>query len=178
MRVFSKYTPFKVLLLTTMLVTSIVAFGNTDTGRISGTVKDQNGAIVPGATVTARNDRTGDERTAASNADGYYSIPALRASVYTVTASGTDLSTKVENVNLNIGEELTVNLALTRTGVSATVNIVSGEEVITNTGSAAMSANVNPREVEGLPVNGRQLSQLYLQAPGSVNSGSGTFGDI
>jgi hypothetical protein len=38
--------------------------------------------------------------------------------------------------------------------------------------------NVNPREVEALPLNGRQLSQLYLQAPGSVNSGSGTFGDI
>ncbi|HEV8139921.1 MAG TPA: hypothetical protein VGP81_09120, partial [Pyrinomonadaceae bacterium] len=42
----------------------------------------------------------------------------------------------------------------------------------------AMGANVNPREVEGLPLNGRQLSQLYLQAPGSVNSGSGTYGDI
>jgi hypothetical protein len=41
-----------------------------------------------------------------------------------------------------------------------------------------MGANVNQREVQGLPVNGRQLSQLYLQAPGSVNSGSGTFGDI
>src|SRR5689334_4190348 len=41
-----------------------------------------------------------------------------------------------------------------------------------------MGANVNPREVEGLPLNGRQLSQLYLQAPGSVNSGSGTYGDI
>lgn len=41
-----------------------------------------------------------------------------------------------------------------------------------------MGANVNPREVEALPINGRQLSHLYLQAPGSVNSGSGTFGDI
>src|SRR5204862_8364558 len=47
-----------------------------------------------------------------------------------------------------------------------------------DTSSAAMGVNVNPREVEGLPLNGRQLSQLYLQAPGSVNSGSGTFGDI
>ena len=41
-----------------------------------------------------------------------------------------------------------------------------------------MSANVNQREVEGLPINGRQLSQLYLQAPGGVNSGTGTFADI
>ena len=41
-----------------------------------------------------------------------------------------------------------------------------------------MGVNVNPREVEALPLNGRQLSQLYFQAPGSLNSGSGTYGDI
>ena len=55
---------------------------------------------------------------------------------------------------------------------------MAGGEAILDASSAAMGANVNPREVEGLPNNGRQLSQLYLQAPGSVNSGSGTFGDI
>ena len=44
--------------------------------------------------------------------------------------------------------------------------------------SARIGANVIEREVKDLPLNGRQLSQLYLQAPGSVNSGTGTFGDI
>src|SRR5262249_58949173 len=44
--------------------------------------------------------------------------------------------------------------------------------------SARMGANVNEREVRDLPLNGRQLSQLYLQAPGALNSGTGTFGDI
>src|SRR4029434_4367667 len=47
-----------------------------------------------------------------------------------------------------------------------------------DTSSARMGANVNETEVQALPFNGRQLSQLYLQAPGSLNSGSGTFGDI
>jgi hypothetical protein len=162
----------------TVLLASSAAFGQTDTGRITGTIKDQNGAIVPGVTVTARNDRTGDERTGVANADGSYTIAALKASVYTITATGTDLSAKVENVSLNVGQELTINLALSPSGVSATVNVVGGEETLASTGSAAMGANVNPREVEGLPLNGRQLSQLYLQAPGSVNSGSGTYGDI
>ena len=166
-----------VLVLVTLL-SSFFAFGQSDTGRISGFVKDQNGAIVPGATITARNTRTGEERTAVSNEDGYYLIPALKASAYTVTAKGADLSAQVEDVNVSVGQELSVNLAVTPTGVSEIVNVVSGEEVLTNTGSAAMGANVNPRELEGLPVNGRQVSQLYLQAPGSVNSGSGTFGDI
>ena len=161
-----------------MMLGSAVAFAQTDTGRVTGTVKDQNGGLVPGATVIALNVRTGDQRTATAGVDGSYTIPALKASVYTITATGTDLSGKVENVNLNVGQELTINIAVSPTGVSATVNVVGGEETLANTGSAAMGANVNPREVEGLPLNGRQLSQLYLQAPGSVNSGSGTYGDI
>src|SRR5690349_11661032 len=169
---------FVLPVVTAVLLASSTAFGQTDTGRITGTVKDQNGAIIPGVTVTARNERTGDERTATANADGTYTIAALKASVYTITATGTDLSAKVENVALSVGQELTINLALAPTGVSATVNVVGGEETLASTGSAAMGANVNPREVEGLPLNGRQLSQLYLQAPGSVNSGSGTYGDI
>ena len=157
---------------------STAAFAQTDTGRITGTVKDQTGALVPGATVTARNDRTGDERSATANDDGSYMIPALKVSIYTITATGTDLLGKVEHVSVNVGQETAINIAVSPTGVSATVNVVGGEETLANTGSAAMGANVNPREVEGLPLNGRQLSQLYLQAPGSVNSGSGTYGDI
>ena len=161
-----------------LLILSGVAFAQTDTGKISGFVKDQNGAIVPGANITVTNQRNGDERSAKANDDGFYSVPALKASSYRIIAETTGLSAKIENVNLNVGQELSVNLAVAVTGVAATVNVVSGEETLTNTGSAAMGANVNPREVEGLPLNGRQLSQLYLQAPGSVNSGSGTYGDI
>ncbi|HEY6121440.1 MAG TPA: hypothetical protein VIV66_15885, partial [Pyrinomonadaceae bacterium] len=70
------------------------------------------------------------------------------------------------------------NVSLGADQVTANVDITSAGEAVTDTSSASMSATVNPREVEGLPINGRQLSQLYLQAPGSVNSGSGTFGDI
>lgn len=174
----SRFIHFVFPVFVAVLFASSMAFAQTDTGRITGTVKDQNGAVVPGITVTAKNDRTGDERTAVASDDGSYTIAALKASVYTITATGTDLSAKAYNVSLNVGQELTINLALSLTGVSATVSVVGGEEVLANTGSAAMGANVNPREVEGLPLNGRQLSQLYLQAPGSVNSGSGTYGDI
>jgi Carboxypeptidase regulatory-like domain len=166
------------LILATVLMFSTSAVAQVVSGSISGTTKDQNGAIVPGALITAKNERTGEERTATANADGTYTIPALKASSYTVTATATGLTAQVPNLELNVGQSLTLNLALSIGDLTATVNVVSGEEVVTNTGSASMGANVNPREVEGLPVNGRQLSQLYLQAPGSVNSGSGTFGDI
>ena len=58
------------------------------------------------------------------------------------------------------------------------MNVIATEDVGLDTSSARIGANVNAREVQELPFNGRQLSQLYLQAPGSLNSGSGTFGDI
>lgn len=150
----------------------------TDTGRMTGTVKDQNGALVPGATVTAKNDRTGEERTAMTSSEGTFSIQALRPSIYTVTAKTEGLSTNGSKVDVNVGQELTVNMTLSMVELTASVNVLSGEDVAISTGSASMGANVNPREVAGLPLNGRQLSQLYLQAPGSVNSGSGTYGDI
>jgi len=173
---FLKYIP---LVLSVLLFAQIAAFGQSDTGSLSGTVKDQNGAIVPGATVTAKNQRTGDERTATTNIDGTFSIPALKASAYSVTATSTGLGATVRDVEVNVGRETNLNIGMKLADLTAaTVNIVSSEEATVTTGSAAMGANVNPREVAGLPINGRQLSQLYLQAPGSVNSGSGTYGDI
>jgi len=177
-RLLDRFIRFSVLVLATMLFTSVPVFGQSDTGSIAGTVKDQNGAIVPGALVTARNQRTGEERTGTTNTDGTFSIPALKASAYTVTATATGLGATVKDVDVNVGRETNLNIGMKLGDVTASVNVVAGEETTVTTGSAAMGANVNPREVEGLPINGRQLSQLYLQAPGSVNSGSGTYGDI
>src|SRR6266849_1669098 len=169
----------RVLCLTlAILLFPVAAFAQSDSGFISGSVKDQNGAIVQDASVIAKNDRTGEERTITTNAEGTFSIRALKASVYTVTATASGLGAKVANVEVNVGQESTLNLTLRVAELTASINVTSGDEVWVTTSSASIGANVSPREVEGLPINGRQLSQLYLQAPGAMNSGSGTFGDI
>lgn len=174
--------PFRYLLLvlTAFAALSLIqsAQAQTDHGRIRGIVTDANGAIVPGASIVVKNERTGEERTATSTDSGSYLLAGLRPSIYTVTASAQNLSVRAANVQLLVGQELVLNLTLQATGVEAKVDIVAAADTGIDTGSAAMGVNVNPREVEALPLNGRQLSQLYLQAPGSVNSGSGTFGDI
>jgi hypothetical protein len=157
---------------------SLTAYAQQDQGRIGGVVADANAAIVPGASILVKNERTGEERTATSSDSGSYIVSALRPSLYTVTANAQNLSVRVTNVQLLVGQELKLNLTLQATGVEEKVDIVAAADTGIDTGSAAMGVNVNPREVEALPLNGRQLSQLYLQAPGSVNSGSGTFGDI
>jgi hypothetical protein len=161
-----------------LLLFPIISFAQSDSSRISGVVKDQNGALVPGAAITVINERTSEERTVTTSADGMFSISALKAAAYTVTATTTGLGTKMQNLNLSVGQEVTLNLTLKVMELTAAISIVASDEVAVSTGSASMGANVNAREVGSLPLNGRQLSQLYLQAPGSVNSGSGTYGDI
>ncbi len=68
-------TPIAVAVL--MFAIAATAFAQTDTGKISGTVKDQNGAIVPGANITVTDTRTGLERSAKANDDGFFSVAAL-----------------------------------------------------------------------------------------------------
>lgn len=161
------------------LLASLAIYAQTDQSKLVGTVIDANGASVPGANITVRNEKTGEERAAVSDKDGGFFIAALKPSVYTVSASARNFENfSQRGVELLVGQETNLALTLQPAGITAQVDITSNEEVALNTASASMSANVTGREVEGLPINGRQLSQLYLQAPGAVNSGSGTFGDI
>jgi hypothetical protein len=167
-----------VLVVATALLVQSSVNAQTDQARIAGVVSDANGAVVPGASVLVKNERTREERSATTTDSGYYIISGLRPSLYTVSASAQSLTVRLTNVQLLVGQELNLGLTLQATGVEAKVDIVAAADTGIDIGSAAMGVNVNPREVEALPLNGRQLSQLYLQAPGSVNSGSGTFGDI
>ncbi|PWT83573.1 MAG: hypothetical protein C5B44_00345 [Acidobacteria bacterium] len=156
---------------------TIPSNAQTETGRIAGTVTDANGGLVPGASIVVKNDQTGEERTVTSNTDGSYIVSSLRPAKYLITVTATGL-TAAATVQVLVGQEVKLNLTVQPSGVKESVDIVAGVESAMTVDSASMNVNVNPREVEGLPLNGRQLSQLYLQAPGSVNTGSGTFGDI
>jgi len=163
-------------ILTVIFLTG-AAFAQSDS-RLAGTVTDANGAVVAGASVTVKNEKTGEERTVVAKEDGTFIVVALKPSTYTVTATANSLEFLQKGVELLVGQETNVSVILQVKGSVVQVDVVSNEELAVNTSSASMSANVNQREVQGLPVNGRQLSQLYLQAPGAVNSGTGTFGDI
>jgi hypothetical protein len=146
--------------------------------RFTGTVRDQSGAFVPGAEVVVKNEKTGDARTVLSNPDGFYVVTGLRPSVYTVRATAPDFAaTEYTGLQLLPAQELTIDLELRPAGVSETVTVTGGVQTI-DLSSARIGTNVIEREVKDLPINGRQMSQLYLQAPGSVNSGTGTFSDI
>ncbi len=154
-----------------------LAFAQTD-GRFAGTVLDPSGAIVPGAAVTARNEKTGEVRTVTTGMDGRYVIPNLKPSTYTLRVEIKGFAPlEYTTLPLVVGQEFNLDLSLQAAGVAETVTVVAQATAI-DLSSARVGVNVSEREVQALPVNGRQMSQLMLQAPGSQNAGTGTWNDV
>src|SRR3954454_1386108 len=154
-------------------------FSQTSTGRIAGTVTDQSGAAVKGVSVTVVDERTNQERTATTNDDGNYAFTGLQPSSYTLRASQTGFSNaEVKELNLQVGQEIRRNLELAVSGTSSEVTVEGGALDAVDQSDAKMGVNVSEREVSNLPLNGRQVSQLYLLTPGAVNSGNGTYDNI
>jgi hypothetical protein len=162
-----------------ILLAAFTAEAQTDQGSIRGTVRDQTKAVIPGATIVVANQRTGGHRNAVSDERGSFLVTNLRPSEYTIEVSAPQFAaSKATGIQVLVGQTHTVDFELRLEGMAQTLTVTGDGEAGVDMSSARLGANVNPREVQALPLNGRQLSQLYLQAPGSVNSGSGTFGDI
>ena len=105
-----------------LLALPIAAYAQGD-ARFSGTVLDQTGAFVPGATVTVKNQRTGEERTVTSTAQGRYVVPNLKPSVYTIRATfGSFQPLEYTDMTLAAGQEFSLDLELQPAGVTETVD--------------------------------------------------------
>ena len=158
---------------------SVYAQGQSGQGRIVGTVTDSSGAVLPKATVTVTDNKTGAKREASPDDKGFYVISNLTPSTYTVTATAANFANaEVRDYALSAGQERNLNLNLQPGTVTTEVSVVSGALSEVETSSASIGANVNAREVGTLPLNGRQLSQLYLLTPGAQTAGGGSFDNI
>ncbi len=147
-------------------------------GRISGSVRDSSNAFVGGATVKVVNEKTGETRLALSNDAGFFVVSPLKPSTYTISAEKPGFSIiEYTSIPLAVGQELALDFEFRPAGVQENVTVVATAPVL-DISSARIGANVSEREVQNLPVNGRQMSQLMLQAPGSQNAGDGTWQDI
>jgi hypothetical protein len=155
------------------------AYAQSGQAQVVGTIKDSSGAVIAGATVTVVNERTGSTRMATTNERGSFVVPGLQPSTYSVKTGASGFVTiERKGVTLLAGDSVTLDSTLNPAGITESIVVTTTQEDTVDTSSARIGANVNEREVGGLPLNGRQLSQLYLQAPGSVNTGSGTFFDM
>jgi hypothetical protein len=147
-------------------------------GRFTGTVVDQSGSAVPGASVVVQNERTAEERTVTSNAQGRYLVTGLKPSIYTIKSTFSNFAPlEYKGLQLLAAQEFAIDLQLQPAGVTESVTVHADSTSI-DLSSARMGVNVGERDVQNLPVNGRQMSQLMLQAPGSMNAGTGTWQDV
>ena len=167
------------LLLVLAIQTTI--FAQQDLARVEGTVKDETGAVISGATIKISSAALNVDRSSVSSAAGNYSIPQLRPSVYTmsVTANGF-AEVKLTEVVLGVGQTRSLDIVLKPSAIATeTINIVASEMATTvDSSSNRLGVNVTEREVKELPVNGRNFSQLQLLTPGATNVGSGNFNEI
>jgi hypothetical protein len=160
-----------------LLAGALPVFAQTD-ARLAGTVRDQSGAFVAGAAVTVINEGTHAERTAVSSNDGFFVVANLKPASYTIRVTSPNFApTEYTEIKLAAAQEINLDFEMHPEGVTEAVTVKADPHLL-DVSSARMGTNVLEREVKDLPVNGRQLSQLYLQAPGALNSGTGTFGDI
>ena len=143
--------------------------GQTNFGRISGTVTDSSGAVVPNAAVTVTNAATNAVRTTTTDEGGFYTVTNLPVATYTVTVerSGFKKANQTDNA-LTADQRLTVNVALEAGAVSETVDVstVAGETV--NTTSGEVARVVDRRQVQNLALNGRNYMQLVTLIPGAA----------
>jgi len=101
------------LVLAAFIASSLAAFAQTGTGRISGVVSDPAGGVVPGATVVATHEGTGVSRETISNDSGLYVFEGIPVGPYTVTAELTGFKKYVSQNNLlQVGDRLSLDIKL------------------------------------------------------------------
>jgi hypothetical protein len=158
----------KVALLGTVLAVlglAAAAGAQTATGQISGTVRDQTGSVVPGATVTVHSELTGLTRTALTDARGDYVFALLPPSTYSVTAELQGFRTGREaGIRLLVDNRIRVDLTLTLGERTETVEVSAGT-VALESESARIGQTLTEKQITELPLNGRNfLSLLFLNA--------------
>lgn len=147
---------------------------NVTSATLSGRIDDARGAVVSGANVTATNLETNQRQTTTSDHEGRYRFPYLRTGDYDVTIDATGFATITRRLTLSIGQAVDLPIKLDVAGVSEHVNIGGTEVPIIETVRTQLTETIRPKEINELPLNGRNYLDLALLIPGvsSTNTGS------
>lgn len=159
------------LIFSTMLVSNV--FAQSGTSRISGSVTDQTGAAVPGATVTIKNPATGYTRTSTTSSDGKYSFPGIPPATYSVTVEASNFKKSVNNnARATVDGSANLDFALEPGDVTAIVDVTSNNiESVVNTQDASIGNNFQPQQITQLPTNLRRVNDLMSLQPGVTREG-------
>src|SRR5436309_2137876 len=145
-----------VFLLLAFLLASLVTaapstvFAQTETGRITGTVTDPSGSVVPGATMTLTSTTTGAVRTTTSDAVGRYVIANVPAGTYTLKFELSGFAPQTSNVLVHVGAAITLDSKLRLAGAAESVNVIA-EVPLVNVSNAEVSTTITEQQIRELP---------------------------
>jgi outer membrane receptor protein involved in Fe transport len=140
-----------------------------NTGTLTGVVKDEKGAVVPGATVKTVNLGTNAERVTTTSGEGIYEISQLVPGTYRLEVEATGFSkTIVEDVVVNVLQRTTINPEVKVGKVGETVTITGESAPLVETTKTDVSGVIDQRRLENLPVNGRSFASLAILIPGAT----------
>ena len=161
-----------------VLATGISVFAQgSSTASISGVVVDKDGGVIPGATITVKNTKTGETFNTVTSGAGTFSIPALITGTYSVSVSLEGFKTaQLNNVVVNSGVPASVRATLEVGGLTEQVVVQANSELV-QTSSATVSTVLDTRQVASLPLSSRDASQFVVFLPG-VTSPGGTRDSI
>jgi len=162
MKQFAKMLSLIVILI---LVAGIPAFGQSESGRLIGTVTDTSGAAIPGATITVTELQTNRVVTVTSQDDGNYVVNALPVGNYKAEASKTSFKSDSANFPLDISQVKEINFKLEVGSTSEVVNVTNDVPLV-DTAVSSAGEIVQGRQVVELPLNGRNFTVLALLTPG------------
>src|SRR5258705_4784890 len=144
---------------------------------INGTITDSTGGTLPGVAVTATNEATGNTFSAVTDQRGEFRIP-VRVGTYRVSAELSGFNTiNRTGLELLVGQSVVVNLQMTPATLQESVT-VTAEAPLVDVTQSKLGGNIDQRQMQELPVNGRNWLDLTQLAPGSrANAGGGNAGD-
>jgi hypothetical protein len=163
------------LVLFTLLVLSASVLAQSTSGRILGTLADQSGAAVAGAAVVVTDTERGTSRTARTDESGGYAVPDLQPGTYKIHVEAKGFKgVDRPNVRIEVATDVRADFALQPGNVTEVLTIT--EEVpLINTTSATLGGTLSNKEINDLPLNGRNYENLLQLRPGVIRYPGGGF---
>jgi carboxypeptidase family protein len=144
---------------------------------VSGTVADATDAVLPGVTVTATLTDTGTTSIGVTDALGHYAITALRSGRYSIKVELPGFSSVVrDNISLQVGQHAVLDFKMSMASVLETITVNADAPLVDLTQSK-VGGNIDQRQMQDLPINGRNWMELTLLAPGSRINAVAGFGE-
>ena len=156
------------------LLFAVNAFAQSDTGTILGVALDSSGAVIPAAKIIVQNQGTNIPTEAVTDGSGNFVVPVLPVGTYRLTASANGFKTQIRNgIELRVSDRVRITLTLEPGAVTETITVNEAQPLV-DTASTTLGGVVTQDQIENLPLNGRNITQLLTLIPGAVLLGGAT----